>query len=92
MTRQPVVVVLKSIATPPRREQLPADRHDYNPKQRPNPLAVAQFWLGSRFEERTAGYFLDGTPADLTRLMRETNIVLKANGHEPIATNPRWLP
>ena len=94
MTRKPPVVVIRNSApeSPAPREPSPLDRHDYTPKQKPNPLTVAQFWLGDRLRERNGCFVLDGVPARLEEVMRETNRVLRASGAEMIDVNPRWLP
>ena len=73
-----------------------AERFDFTPRQRPNPLGVAQIWLGSRLTEKTmpdgsTSHFLDGRPTYLDAIMRETNRVLQANGHEQIGRSERWL-
>lgn len=104
MTRPPVVVQVKPARKPtgtttpkPHAEWLPKEATGTAFKGKPNPLAVAQHWLGTRLTERrlpdgSLGYFLDGTPADLTRLMRETNRALLAHGQEQLIANPAWRP
>ena len=97
MTRPPLVVVIPKRASPPVPAQPhAAENHSYIPRQRPNPLTVAQHWLGRRLSERTlpdgsVGCFLDGRPTNLAATMRAANAVLKANGVEQIGTNPRWV-
>lgn len=88
MTRPPLVVK-RSLPDKPAQPHA-ADRHDFTPKGKPNPMAVAHFWLGHRLEERPLGYFLDGTPAGLDRIMRETNRLLKAKGREQVSHNEAW--
>ncbi len=41
--------------------------------------------------EKPSGYFLDGVPVSLTRMMRAVNRLLVAEGVEPISINPMWL-
>lgn len=93
MTRKPpVVVVLKSAPVPAPTVPPLLDRNDRPPKQKPNPVTIAQFWLGNRLEERNGCFILDGVPARLDTVMRETNRLLKASGADIIDVNPRWVP
>ena len=62
------------------------------PKDKPSPLYVAFNWLGSRLSERPgSGYWLDGVPASLNSIMRETNRVIAEAGAEQVGGNPDWL-
>lgn len=91
MTRPPLVVVIPKKPSPPARpEQSPLERHTYQPKPKPNPVAVAQSRLGTRLVEKESGFWLDGRPAKLEQVMRETNRLLKAQGIEQIVTSERW--
>ena len=58
--------------------------------ERPNPLTDAKIWLGKRLEEKKSGYFLDGVPSNLTRIMRAYNRMRKAAGAEQIVSNANW--
>jgi hypothetical protein len=76
---------------PPRKPNLRSEPPP--PKnEKPNPMAVAQFWLGTRLEERPAGYFLDRQPAGLDKIMREANRVAMASGAEPLLYKDSWRP
>jgi hypothetical protein len=70
---------------------LPKERDDRGYTSRQNPIQVAKWILSTRLEERPAGYFLDGRPAKLNLIMRETNRVRVASGMEQIDTNPAWV-
>jgi hypothetical protein len=50
------------------------------PKSRPNPMAVASYWLGARLIEKPSGYWLDGVPVNLPKIMQETNRALVQAG------------
>ncbi len=90
MTRRPFLVVHRPINSPDRVKHR-TEKPTYTPPQKLNPIVVAAHWLSGRFEERPAGYYLDGQPAKLNRIMRETNRLLKENGQPQIGTNPTWL-
>lgn len=90
--KPPFIVIHRPITTPPRPERSPVERPAFTPKEKPNPLVLAQFWLRGRLEERTLGFFLDGQPASLDRLMRETYRVMIAQGEQPDIPNDRWRP
>ncbi len=96
MTRLPLVVVKRALPDKPVQPHA-ADRHDYTPKQKMNPLAFAQFWLGRRLTERTmpdgsVGTFLDGSPVKLDAIMREANRAARLAGQTMLSINPRWVP
>lgn len=59
------------------------------PKEKPNPLALARIWLGRRLVEKPSGYWLDGLPVGLAKIMVETNRLLKASGCEMIGPE-KW--
>jgi hypothetical protein len=61
-------------------------------RQKQNPIAVARVWLGNRLVEKPSGYWLDGVPVNLDTFMRETNLVLKANGAEQIGPDQWRVP
>lgn len=61
-------------------------------KDRPNPLALAALHLGSRLRETPEQYFLDGIPANMPKIMKATNAVLRSKGEPMLTTNPLWLP
>lgn len=61
------------------------------PKDKPNPLKVAEKYLLNRLSEKNGLYWVDGVPASLEKIMRETNLILKASGIEQIGHSPRWL-
>jgi hypothetical protein len=67
------------------------ERQQPTPNEKPNPIAIAQVWLGSRLQERPSGYWLDGIPVSLKTIMRETNRLLVASGCDQIASNPVWV-
>lgn len=90
MTRPPIVIH-RPIITPQRPEKSPTERPSYTPPPKPSPLALAQHWLGKRFEERPLSLYLDGQPAKLDRVMQETNRLLKAQGLAQVDANPAWV-
>jgi hypothetical protein len=62
------------------------------PKDKPNPLRVAEQWLGMRLELRDTGsHRLDGVPVSLHTIMRATNAILAAKGVEQIQYDPKWI-
>lgn len=63
------------------------------PKARDNPLQIARMWLGQRLVEKPgAGYFIDGTPVSLGKMMQETYRVMMKSGVQPEIANPSWRP
>lgn len=52
----------------------------HTPKYTESPLKIAATWLGKRFIERPAGFFLDGVPVNLKTVMRETVAVMNHCG------------
>jgi hypothetical protein len=79
----------------PSKPQPPAksatERPTFTPVIKPSPLAVAQATLGSRFGERPETLLLDGQPAKLTAIMKETNRVLKDQGLPQVDANSAWV-
>ena len=69
--------------------QHPTERDYAPPKDKPNPVAVAFHWLGMRLVEKPSGFWLDGRPASLDTVMRETNAVLKREGVDQIGVE-KW--
>lgn len=61
------------------------------PKGKPNPLAIARLWLGTRLVEKPSGYWLDSVPVGLTGIMQATNRLMKKEGAEQIAYSADWL-
>lgn len=62
------------------------------PKVKQNPLGFAATWLGGRLKERPgAGYVIDGTPANLTQIMRAANAAAKRMGAEQLGYSESWL-
>ena len=96
MTRPPLVIVKRSL--PVRAAQPHAtDRPEFAPRQKPNPIAFAQFWLGDRLQERlmsdgSTSHFLDGSPSNLDAFMQEANRMASLAGQDMLSANPRWLP
>ncbi len=91
MTRPPLVIV-KPDRSIPKPQKLPAEHHDYTPKEQVSPLTAAQRWLSERLVDRgETGYFLDGRPAGLHAVMRATNRVLKSYGMDQVGKDPGWL-
>lgn len=91
--KPPVVIHLKSSKPAARVEAAhPTENNNYvMPKGKPNPLTVAQQWLGARLVLREAGHHsLDGQPAGLDAIMRATNAILVANGFEQVVHSDRW--
>jgi hypothetical protein len=62
----------------------PIERAVPAPKERPNPIAVAQHTLGDRLVERPAGFFLDRMPVSMDTMMREANRVRAKLGLEQV--------
>src|SRR4051794_514675 len=92
-TKPPVVVHLPKRAVPPPIEEQPAPkRPSVIFKERPTPIAFAQFWLKGRVSERNGQYLLDGRPTNFELIMRVANRAAKAGGQEMLASNPRWVP
>ncbi|MBP3955429.1 hypothetical protein J8F10_09060 [Gemmata sp. G18] len=89
MTKPPIVLYRPSKPSPPVKS--PTEQNKFTPVNKPNPLSVAQATLGSRFGERPETLLLDGQPAKLDRVMRETNRVLKAQGLAQVNANPAWV-
>jgi hypothetical protein len=75
----------------PRPVGRPMERGLPAPKERPNPVAVAQHTLGARLEERSAGYFLDRVPVSLDTLMKEANRVRARKGLEQVGVEKWWV-
>ena len=57
-------------------------------KEKINPLTVASFILGKRFDHEN--YKLDGKPTNLDAIMVEVNKVLKKEGKPLIICNEKW--
>lgn len=92
MTKPPLIVVHRRITAPPRPERSATERHTFISQQKPNPLTLAQCWLGPRLEDRPLSLYLDGQPAKLDRVMQETYRVMIAAGEQPDIPNERWRP
>ncbi|MDY3551430.1 hypothetical protein R5W24_000506 [Gemmata sp. JC717] len=92
MTRRPPLVIVKNSPKPPTPWKLPAELPAYTPKEKVSPMVAAQRCLGERLQDRgEMGYYLDGQPANLTRIMRAANRVLKSHGHDQINSHPGWI-
>jgi hypothetical protein len=92
--RQTIFTHRKRLGLPTNHRPMPAyapQEASRPPKERQNPMKVAQIWLGKRLVEKPSGYFLDGVPVNLTSIMQATNRVLKAAGAEQISTHPLWV-
>ena len=77
----------------PKMPLAPRQHEPAPPKEKPNPLTVAAYWLGKRLIEKRGTYWLDNAPAGLDAIMRATNEVIKAkgNGEIQVGYNSRWL-
>lgn len=58
--------------------------------EKPAPMEMAKWHLGSRLQERNGSYYLDGHPAKLNDVMRATNKILVGMGAKQIGKNPDW--
>jgi hypothetical protein len=74
----------------PRPVQHPTEKDAIGaPPDKPNPVKVAERWLGKRLVEKPSGFWLDGRPASLDNVMRATNTVLKGQDIEQVGVD-RW--
>lgn len=88
---KPPLVIVKRAHSVPQPIRLPVERPSYTPPEKVSPLTAAQRWLAPRLEDRgESGYYLDGQPARLDGIMRATNRVLKAHGHEQVVSKESW--
>ncbi len=90
MSRPPFLVVHRPIRSP-FREKSPLESPRYTPPPKLSPLVVAKTTLGDRLDERDSGFWLDGSPAKLKDVMRETNRILKASDQPQVTVNPAWV-
>lgn len=60
------------------------------PEEKPNPIVIAQRWLGSRLKDNGRQYFLDNHPVSLNQVMWATNRLLVDNGLKQITHNEIW--
>lgn len=66
------------------------------PNEKPNPISVAKHYLNligrsPRLVERNTAYWLDGRPATITDIMRETNRLRLHDGKRQLDFNPAWV-
>jgi hypothetical protein len=94
-------VAISDVGQARRRLKLPANTPSPPPqdqhrvfKDRPNPLAQAKAWLGSRLVEKHEGgrmeYRLDGRPTDLTKIMKAYNAMRVAMNMPQVLDNATW--
>ena len=72
------------------------DRRPTDPDTQPhpeftNPIRAAFHYLHGRIAERNGLYWLDGTPADLTRIMRAVNALKRADGQVQFTASDQWV-
>ena len=70
--------------------QFRAEKDPPAPPEKPNPVALAIAYLGSRLEEKPSGYWLDGHPVSLDTLMKACNRVRVGMGMEQITCSEKW--
>lgn len=58
-------------------------------REKPNPVAMAEAWLGKRLKRTDNGFLLDGVPTKTGDVVKALNRILKAQGAEQVGP-PQW--